>query len=201
MVQGLRIRSVMQATPVWSLVGPLTHVPSFLNPSATTGESMCVNERPLMMQLRPSEVKLTVFKRLHMHWKYKYEHNKLQIMLNAPEKGHWPLLETEKISLGWETHRMRAVRLGTGRQGTGQADPVDAGGCCDHGNAGRWHGPGHSSSSGCDRAQILFLGESPWMVWSFKQWRDESGLFYILYEPINHLRAFAKDYAASGKLI
>ena len=54
-------------------------------------------------------------------------------MLNAPGKGHWPLLETEKISLGWETHRMRAIKLVTGRKGTGQADPVDTGGCCDHG--------------------------------------------------------------------
>lgn len=42
-----------------------------------------------------------------------------KIMLTHQEKGHWPLLETEKISLGWETHRMRAIKLVTG--GRGQA--------------------------------------------------------------------------------
>lgn len=61
---------------------------------------------------------------------------------------------------------MRAIKLVTGRQGTGQADPVDTGGCCDHGegdggNAGRWQGPGHSPSAGCDGVEVLFLGKSP----------------------------------------
>lgn len=73
---------------------------------------------------------------------------------------------------------MRAVRLGTGRQGTGQADPVDAGGCCDHGNAGHWHGPGHSSSAGCDRAEILFLGKV--LEWSEVLNSGQTSLVYCI---------------------
>lgn len=46
-------------------------------------------------------------------------------------------------------------------------------------NAGRWPRSQVTRPLRCDAAEVLFLGKVLNGLNGFKQWRDESGLFYI----------------------